>query len=125
MNNINLFFSKLLKSFGVHEGGFSARKLTAFVVTLLIVYTHYKWLKSCYNNNHFDLLPQVLLIDFTALLSLLGLTTWERVKSLGFGNNNNNNNNNSGSNGSSVNVDLSQNTSNTNRRRRRRPKPKQ
>ena len=94
MNNLNLFFSKLLKSFGVHEDGFSARKMTAFVVTLLIVYTHYKWLKSCYNNNHFDLLPQVLLIDFTALLSLLGLTTWEKVKNIGFNNNNNKNTNN-------------------------------
>lgn len=74
------FITKLMKSFGVHEDGFSARKMTAFVVTLLIVYTHYKWLKSCYGNKDFSLLPQVLMIDFTALLALLGLTTWEKIK---------------------------------------------
>lgn len=94
MNNLNLFFSKLLKSFGMNEDGFSARKMTAFVITLLIVYIHYKWLKSCYNNNQFGLLPEVLLIDFTALLSLLGLTTWERVKNIGNNSNSNNSNNN-------------------------------
>ena len=98
MNNLNLFFSKLLKSFGMNEDGFSARKMTAFVITLLIVYIHYKWLKSCYNNNQFGLLPEVLLIDFTALLSLLGLTTWERVKNMGNNSNNKNSNNNNNNN---------------------------
>ena len=112
-----------------HGKGLSARKITAFVVTLLIVYTHYKWLKSCYTNNHFDLLPQVLLIDFSALLCLLGLTTWERISSLGniaSGGNNNNSGGNSNGNAPSISVDMSQKTTNTNNpvsqsKRRRRP----
>jgi len=80
--SITTFINKLMKSFGVHDDGFSARKMTAFIVVLLIVYTHYKWLKSCYSNNDFGLLPQVLMIDFTALLTLLGLTTWEKIKTM-------------------------------------------
>jgi len=130
------FLNQIKESFMSHSKGFSARKMTAFVVTLLIVYTHYKWLRSCYNNNHFDLLPQVLLIDFSALLCLLGLTTWEKISSLksiasgSYNSNNSNNSNNSGGgNGPSINVDLSQKNTNTNSnnntasRKRRRRKP--
>ncbi len=73
------FINNIVKSFDNKDGGFSGRKLTAFVVTCLIVYIHIKWVNSCYKNNHFSLLPEILIIDFSAVFALLGLTTWERV----------------------------------------------
>ena len=132
VNYIKLFIYNIFETFKTHGKGFSARKLTAFVVTSLIVYIHYKWLKSCYNNNHFDLLPQVLLIDFGALLCLLGLTTWEKITNLNniaSGSNGGGSSSGGGSNGPSISVDLSQTSNSTNNtsgnQRRRRRKPKQ
>jgi len=80
---MNKFFDHIWHSFTNSKSGFSARKLTAFTITAVVVYAHMKWLSSCYNNNDFDLLPQILMIDFAFILSLLGLTTWENVKSFG------------------------------------------
>ena len=133
INYIKVLFYNIFETFKTHGKGFSARKVTASVVTMLIVYAHYKWLKSCFNNNHFDLLPQVLLIDFSALLCLLGLTTWEKITSLNNIASGGSSSGGSGSGGSSpsINVDLSQSNSNTTtnnsspnkRRRNRKPKP--
>lgn len=78
--SIGEFFQKLMKSFDNQEDGLSARKLTAFAIMVLIIIAHVKWLNSCYKNNEFNLLPEILMIDYGAILTLLGLTTWERVK---------------------------------------------
>ena len=45
---------------------------------------------SCYKNSDFSLLPEVLLIDFSTILALLGLTTWERLKIFKKGDSNDN-----------------------------------
>lgn len=71
---------KIGNSFSNNEKGWSARKLTAFIITVIVVFAHIKWLSSCYKNGDFGLLPEILIIDFSTILSLLGLTTWERVK---------------------------------------------
>lgn len=70
----------ILNSFSNEKGGWSARKLTSFAITILIVSAHIKWLMTCKLSSDFGLLPEILLIDFSAVFSLLGLTTWERIK---------------------------------------------
>ena len=81
----------ILNSFSNEKGGWSARKLTTFAVTILIISAHIKWLLACKISSDFGLLPEILLIDFSAIFSLLGLTTWERLKK--FSNTNNNKDN--------------------------------
>jgi len=77
---LKFIVDNLLNSFSTNDIGWSARKLTAFIITLLVIVAHVKWIMSCYKNSDFSLLPEVLLIDFSTILALLGLTTWERLK---------------------------------------------
>ena len=77
---LKLIMDNILNSFSTNEMGWSARKLTAFIVTILVIIAHIKWIMSCYKNSDFSLLPEVLIIDFSVILTLLGLTTWERLK---------------------------------------------
>ena len=87
---LKLIIDNLLNSFSTNELGWSARKLTAFIITLLVIIIHIKWIMSCYKNSDFSLLPEVLLIDFSTILALLGLTTWERLKIFKKGDSNDN-----------------------------------
>jgi hypothetical protein len=77
---LKFIIDNLLNSFSTNELGWSARKLTAFIITLLVIIAHVKWITSCYRNSDFSLLPEILIIDFSTILTLLGLTTWERLK---------------------------------------------
>ena len=77
---LKFIIDNLLHSFSTNELGWSARKLTAFIITLLVIVAHVKWITSCYRNSDFSLLPEILIIDFSTILTLLGLTTWERLK---------------------------------------------
>jgi hypothetical protein len=69
MKNI---IDKLLKSFDNSEGGFSARKLTAFALMILISYTHYKYVDL---SNAIE----AILIDLAGVLIALGIITMEQV----------------------------------------------
>lgn len=64
--------TNILNSFNNHEKGFSARKLSAFVLMVCIVYVHYKWV------NH-DNVAEVLIIDLCGVLILLGIVTAEQI----------------------------------------------
>lgn len=86
---LKFIIENLLNSFSTNELGWSARKLTAFIITLLVIIAHIKWLMSCYINSDFSLLPEILIIDFSTILTLLGLTTWERLKIFKNGNSSN------------------------------------
>jgi hypothetical protein len=77
---INEFIGKLLQSFENNKHGLSSRKLTAFVIICLYSFAHMKWAFSCYKNNEYSLLPEILMIDATFILTLLGLTTWQGIK---------------------------------------------
>ena len=77
---LKFIIDNLLNSFSTNELGWSARKLTAFIITLLVIIAHVKWITSCYRNSDFSLLPEILIIDFSTILTLLGLATWERLK---------------------------------------------
>jgi hypothetical protein len=61
-----------LKSFDNSEGGFSARKLTAFGLMVLITYTHYKYVDL---SNAIE----AILIDLAGVLIALGIITMEQV----------------------------------------------
>lgn len=77
---INAFLSKLLQSFENNKSGLSSRKLTAFVIVAMYSFAHMKWALSCYKNNDYSLLPEILMIDASFILALLGLTTWQGIQ---------------------------------------------
>jgi hypothetical protein len=64
--------TNLFASFNNQEGGFSARKLTAFALMVLIAYTHYKYVDL---SNAIE----AILIDLAGVLLLLGIITFEQI----------------------------------------------
>ena len=69
--------NKILGSLDTHsKDSFSARKLSAFVVMILIIILHVKWFKS----DKWEYIAEVLALDFTFILVCLGLATWQAVK---------------------------------------------
>ena len=73
-------FNNLLGSLTTGKEGYSARKLSAFIVMMLVVVAHAFWLKNCFLTDDFHLLPEILMIDYTFVATLLGLATWQYVK---------------------------------------------
>ena len=71
------FINKLISSLDTHTRGFSARKLTAFAVMLCVIAAHVKWLSL----GDFAMLGEILLIDYTFVAALLGMTTYQSIKS--------------------------------------------
>jgi len=68
---------KLIGSLDTHtKNVFSARKLSAFVVVLLIIITHVKWFKS----DHWEYLEGVIALDYGFISLCLGMTTYEAIK---------------------------------------------
>ena len=71
------FINKLISSLDTHTKGFSARKLTAFAVMLCVIAAHVKWLSL----GDFAMLGEILLIDYAFVAALLGMTTYQSIKS--------------------------------------------
>ena len=70
-------WQKLLGSFDtVTKNAFSARKLSAFAIITMVIFTHIKWFKS----DHWEYLSVVLGFDYTFILVCLGLATWQYLK---------------------------------------------
>lgn len=67
---------KILGSFTTNEGGWSARKLTAFVFCCMTIIIESTWLIA----GEWVYLGEVLVINVSFISALLGLTTWEYVK---------------------------------------------
>ena len=78
---------KLQSAFDTHSKGFSARKLTAFAITLCVFVAHIAWIKSAFQKEDFSLLEGILIIDYAFIGGLLGLTTYEAIKKQGNDNN--------------------------------------
>jgi hypothetical protein len=75
------FIRRILGSLDtVTKDGFSARKLSAFIIMVMIVAAHVAWLKKAFMENDFSLLEEVLMIDYSFVSLLLGLTTYETIK---------------------------------------------
>lgn len=72
-------FENLLNSFKANKDGFSSRKLSAFIVIILVIVTHVKWFRS----DRWEYLGEVLGFDFLFILTCLGLATWQQVKENG------------------------------------------
>ena len=67
-------YKNILGSFdNKKENGFSGRKLTAFTLTVCVVFMHYIWGK----NNAFT--ENILIIDLIAVGFFLGLVTTEQI----------------------------------------------
>lgn len=71
------FIDKIISSLDNHTKGFSARKLTAFAVMLCVIAAHVKWLSL----GDFAMLGEILLIDYAFVAALLGMTTYQSIKS--------------------------------------------
>lgn len=73
---MNKIFQDLLQSFKTGKEGFSARKLSAFVILIMSVILHIKWFKS----DKWEYIAEVLFLDFSFILCCLGLAAWQSVK---------------------------------------------
>jgi hypothetical protein len=69
--------SDLIDSFRMNEVGFSSRKLTAFVIVILVMVIHIKWIMA----GNFSDIEMVLTIDYAFISALFGMTTFQNVKS--------------------------------------------
>ena len=65
-------FTNLFASLNNQDGGWSARKLTAFALMVLIAYIHYKYVDL---SNAIE----AILIDLAGVLLLLGIITFEQI----------------------------------------------
>lgn len=70
---------KTLSALDTHSVGFSARKLSAFVVIVCCIAAHIKWMAL----GDFSQLTTVLTIDYGFIGLCLGLTTFESIKKNG------------------------------------------
>jgi hypothetical protein len=73
--SIKEIFNNVISAFDTHTKGFSARKLAAFTIIVMIVIAHIKWFKS----DHWEYLGEVLMLDFGFISVCLGMTTWESI----------------------------------------------
>ena len=69
----------ILKSFNTKREGYSSRKLTAFVIVLMVIITHIKWLTL----GNLSQMEMVLGIDYAFIAALFGMTTYHSLKSHG------------------------------------------
>lgn len=70
---------KTLSALDTHSVGFSARKLSAFVVIVCCIAAHIKWMAL----GDFSQLTTVLTIDYGFIGLCLGMTTIEAIKKNG------------------------------------------
>jgi hypothetical protein len=66
----------ILKSFNTKREGYSSRKLTAFVIILMVIIVHLKWITL----GSFTQLEMVLGIDYGFIAALFGMTTYHSLK---------------------------------------------
>ena len=72
---IKEIFHNILKSFNNEEEGYSSKKLTAFIITVMVVIAHIKWLAL----GDFTQLEIVLTIDYSFIAALFGMTTFHSI----------------------------------------------
>jgi hypothetical protein len=72
-------YQNILKSFNTKREGFSSRKLTAFVIILLVIIVHIKWITLGDLND----IGTVLTIDYGFVAALFGMTTYHSIKTNG------------------------------------------
>jgi uncharacterized membrane protein len=73
---MNKIISKILSGLDTHTQGFSARKMSAFVIIICCIAAHVKWIAL----GDFKELDIVLGIDYGFIALCLGMTTYESIK---------------------------------------------
>lgn len=68
--------NKIIASFEITNKGYSARKLTAFIIVSCIVAAHIKWIAL----GNFTQLGEIFIIDYTFIAALFGMTTYSAIK---------------------------------------------
>lgn len=76
MKKIKEIFENILNSFKTNSDGYSARKISAFVIIVMVICLHIKWFRS----DRWEYIGEVLGFDFMFILCCLGLATWQSVK---------------------------------------------
>jgi len=66
----------ILSSFKNNDEGYSSKKLTAFVIIILVIVTHVKWLAI----GNLTQLEMVLTIDYSFIATLFGMTIYHTTK---------------------------------------------
>ena len=74
------FLKWVKSSFDTYSKGASARKLTAFSITACVILIHIMWIRYAYRHEDFQLLPEILIIDYSFIAALLGMTTYQYIK---------------------------------------------
>lgn len=79
---MNQILTKILSGLDTHTKGFSARKMSAFVIIICCIAAHVKWIAL----GDFKELDIVLGIDYGFIALCLGMTTYESIKTNGSSN---------------------------------------
>jgi uncharacterized membrane protein (DUF485 family) len=74
------FIKNILASFDIETPGFSAKKLSAFVVIILIISAHIAWLNTSILKNDWSLLLSVLAADYAFIATCLGMSTYQNLQ---------------------------------------------
>ena len=72
-------FITFIKQSFQEKGETSSKKLTAFIITAMIVLAHISWLKSAFMQSDFSLLSEILIIDFSFITACFGIKEWGSV----------------------------------------------
>ncbi len=70
-------YQKFIDSFDTTPKGFSGRKMTAFILTGVVIAIHVKWLAL----GDLSQIEMVLSIDYAFIAALFGMTTYQTMKS--------------------------------------------
>ena len=76
MKKLKEILENILNSFKTNAEGYSARKISAFIIMIMVVCLHIKWFRS----DRWEYIGEVLGFDFMFILCCLGLATWQSVK---------------------------------------------
>lgn len=73
---ITAILNNISSSLKTDKNGYSARKLSALTVIIMVVILHVKWFRS----DRWEFITEVLGLDFFFILCCLGLATWQSIK---------------------------------------------
>jgi hypothetical protein len=76
MNKLKEVLNNLLDSFKNNSNGYSARKISAFTIIVMVISLHIKW----FNSDKWEYVGEILALDFAFISVALGMTTYEAIK---------------------------------------------
>jgi len=73
-------FKRIFLALDNSRFGFSAKKLTAFIIIFCVVKLHLNYCEYAFVNKDFSLFPTVLGTDFATILTLFGINEYSKNK---------------------------------------------